>query len=131
MEQHSRHTDHDRPQSQQGESLPDLDLQTLIGAHGEQLHCFLEDAELRGRLVLMTIVKAAAGTLLIVLAAFSAWMFLTAALLLTLIAAGLPIPAVLAAGGLLMILTTAVLWRGLLRLFRQRTFSSRQAGEAT
>ena len=111
------------------EALPELDLHTLLGAHGEQFYCLLESAELRSRLVLMRVLKAAAGTLLFVLAAFSAWVFLVAALLSILVTAGAPVAAALLLGGLIMALTTTLLWKKLTGTF-QHSFVRDRAGSA-
>lgn len=94
------------------------DLTMLLWAHYEQWINWLQSFELKGKLVLLTLLKSLACSLLLVLFASSAWTLAVAALVVTLVKAGVPLAAALGLAALLMAFSAWILWRLIVQSIR-------------
>lgn len=100
------------------DDLAEPDLTTLLSAHGEQWLSWLHSVELKGKLVVLNLLKSVACLLLLVLLASSAWTLAVAALVVTLTNAGIPLAAALGLAALLMALSAWLMWRLIIHAFR-------------
>ncbi|QQD19172.1 hypothetical protein I6N98_04775 [Spongiibacter nanhainus] len=108
-----------RPQHQPPrDDLAEPDLTMLLRAHGEQWLSWLQSVELKGKLVVLNLLKSVACVLLLVLLASSAWTLAVAALVVTLANTGVPLAAALGLAALLMALSAWLMWRLIIHAFR-------------
>lgn len=100
------------------------DLAMLFWAHSEQWLNWLQSVELRGKLVLLKLIKTLVFALLLVLTVSSAWMLALATLVVALANAGVPLAAALALATLLMAVSAWAIWRRIAHTIRDNTFGN-------